>query len=156
VIQERLTALGLTLPEAPKPVAAYVACVRTGNLIIVSGQIPMKDGQVMATGKVGAEVDETTAQACAKQCALNALAVVADELGGGADALDKVARIVRLGCFVASAPDYNGQPVVANGASELMVELFGDRGKHARAAVGSIGLPLNVPVEVEMMVEVAD
>ncbi len=148
--EERLAALGLTLPEAPAPVAAYVPAIRTGSLLIVSGQLPFAGGKLMATGTVEKEVDLETAQACARQCVLNGLAVAKANLGG----LDKISRVVRVGCFVNSAPGYGDQPKVANGASELLQDIFGERGRHARAAVGSVALPLNTPVEIEFMFEV--
>lgn len=149
-IAARLAELSITLPAAPKPVAAYVPAVRTGNLIVVSGQLPMQNGQLMLTGPVGtAEIEK--AQAAARQCALNALAIVADQLGGS---LDRVVRIVRLGVFVCCQAGFTDQPKVANGASELLQQVFGEAGRHARAAVGSIALPLGASVEVEMMVEV--
>ena len=151
-IASRLAELGLELPPVPRPVAAYVPWVRTGSLILVSGQLPMKDGELLSTGTVPDPVTVETAQLAARQCALNGLAVVDDALDGD---LDRVLRIVRLGIFVASAPGFTDQPRVGNGASELMLEVFGDAGRHARAAVGSIGLPLNATVEVEMMVEVS-
>ncbi|USN99169.1 MAG: RidA family protein [Phycisphaeraceae bacterium] len=147
---ERLAALGLTLPPPPKPVAAYVPWVRTGRLVFISGQIPVQAGALMASGCIPDPVPVELAVACARQCALNAVAVAAEAAGG----LDRIARIVRVGCFVASAPGFTDQPKVANGASELLVELFGDSGRHARAAVGSVALPLGAPVEVEMTVEV--
>lgn len=150
-VAERLAELGLALPVAPTPVAAYVPSVRTGNLIVTAGQIPMADGALLAMGPVPSACSIEQAVAAARQCALNGLAVVAAELDGD---LDRVKRIVRLGVFVASDPDFNGQPAVANGASELMLEIFGDAGRHARAAVGSVALPLGASVEVEMMVEV--
>jgi len=148
--EERLSDLGLALPAAPKPIGAYVPAVRTGNLLFVSGQLPMREGQLMATGHVGREVSLQEAQACARQAALNALAVVAAEIGG----LSKVARIVRITGHVASAPGFTDQPKVLNGASELLVEVFGDAGRHSRAAVGAAELPLGAPVELEMIVEV--
>ena len=148
--EERLAALGLTLPQAPSPVAAYVPAVRTGSLLIVSGQLPFRDGKLMAEGTVPSQVDFETAYACARQCVLNGLAVAKANLGG----LDKISRVVRVGCFVNSAPGYGDQPKVANGASELFQEIFGDQGRHARAAVGSVALPLNAPVEIEFMFEV--
>ncbi len=152
-IAARLVELGLELPSVPRPVAAYVPWVRTGSMIVVSGQLPMKDGELMATGTVPDPASVEVAQLAARQCALNGLAVIADALDGD---LDRVRRIVRLGIFVASAPGFTDQPRVGNGASELMLDVFGDAGRHARAAVGSIGLPLNAAVEVEMMVEVSD
>lgn len=150
-IDARLAELGLTLPVAPSPVAAYVPSVKTGSLLIVSGQLPFRDGELMATGAVPAEVNIETAAACAKQCVLNGLAVAKAALGS----LDKIERVVRVGCFVASGPGFGEQPKVANGASELLQDIFGERGRHARAAVGSVALPLNTPVEVEFMFEVA-
>lgn len=148
--EQRLAALGLTLPAAPRPVAAYVPYVRTGNLVFVSGQIPMKDGSMVATGRVPDEVDMATAVSCARQCALNGLAVVRDAVGS----LDRVRRVVRLGVFVATAPGFHDEPKIGNGASELMVQVFAEAGRHARAAVGASDLPLGAPVEVEFLFEV--
>jgi enamine deaminase RidA (YjgF/YER057c/UK114 family) len=148
--EEQLHALGLELPPAPKPVGAYVPAVRTGNLVFISGQLPMKEGKLMATGHVGREVTLAEAQACARQAALNALAVVAGEIGG----LAKVARIVRITGHVASAPGFTDQAKVLNAASELLAQVFGDAGRHSRAAVGAAELPLGAPVELEMIVEV--
>ena len=148
---DALARLGLTLPPAPKPVAAYVPAVRTGNLIFVSGQLPMSAGALMATGPVPSKVSIEDAQKAARQCALNALAVVADQLGGD---LSKVKRVVRLGVFVQSDDRFDGQPKVANGASEFMMEVFGEAGRHARAAVGTNALPLDACVEVEALFEV--
>lgn len=133
------------------PVAAYVPAVRSGNLVFVSGQIPVAGGQLTCTGKVGADVDVATAQAAARVCALNALAAVKGLVGD----LASVKRVVRVGVFVASAEGFTSQPQVANGASELLQEVFGEAGRHARAAVGVSELPLGVPVEVEMIVELA-
>ncbi len=148
--EERLAELGLSVPEVAKPVAAYVPAVRSGNHVFTSGQLPMRDGQLMASGKVGAEVTAEEAVACAQQCALNALAAVRAELGD----LSAIKRIVKVTAFVASTPDFTGQPGVANGASELFGEVFGDIGQHARSAVGVPVLPLDAPVEVELVVEV--
>jgi len=148
--EESLRALGLELPPAPKPVGAYVPAVRAGNLVFVSGQLPMKDGKLMTTGHVGREVALGEAQACARQAALNALAVVAAEIGG----LAKVSRIVRITGHVASAPGFTDQAKVLNAASELLAQVFGDAGRHSRAAVGAAELPLGSPVELEMIVEV--
>jgi enamine deaminase RidA (YjgF/YER057c/UK114 family) len=148
--EERLREMGLALPPAPKPVGSYVPAVRTGNLVFVSGQLPMKDGQLMAKGHVAAEVKLEEAQACARQAALNALAVVAAEIGG----LAKVARIVRLIGHVASSPGFTDQAKVLNAASDLVAEVFGDIGRHSRAALGAAELPLGAPVELEMIVEV--
>lgn len=146
-----LKALGITLPPAPKPVAAYIPFVRSGSLIFVSGQLPMRDGALLATGQCPSQVPMEKAQEAARQCVLNGLAVVADALGGS---LDRVERIVRLGVFVSSADGFTEQPKVANGASELLQQVFGERGRHARAAVGVNALPLGACVEVEMTVEV--
>ena len=147
--EERLAELGLAVPEVPKPVAVYVPAVRSGQQVFTSGQLPMRAGELMATGKVGAEVTAEEAYACAQQCALNAIAAVRAEIGD----LSLVRRVVKVGVFVASAPDFTGQPQVANGASELFGSVFGDAGVHARAAVGVAVLPLDAPVEVEVIVE---
>lgn len=149
--EERLAALGLTVPEVAKPVAAYIPAVRSGNHVFTSGQLPMRDGQLMNTGKVGGEVTQEEAVACAQQCALNALAAIRAEIGD----LSAVKRVVKVVCFVASTPDFTGQPLVANGVSELLGEIFGDAGRHARSAVGVPVLPLDAPVEVELIVEVS-
>ncbi len=148
---DQLASLNLRLPKAPKPVAAYVPAVKTGNLLFISGQIPFRDGQLMATGSVPGQVSMVQAQQCAQQCVLNGLAVVADQLNGD---LSRVNRIVKVGVFVASDPEFGDQPKVANGASELLEKIFGEAGRHARAAVGCSALPLNVPVEVEFIIEV--
>jgi len=147
-VADRLAELGLTLPEVAKPVASYIPAVTTGSYVFTSGQLPMREGQLMATGKVGAEVTVEEAVECAKQCALNALAAINAEVP-----LDRITRIVKAVVFVASTPDFTGQPGVANGASELLGEVFGDAGRHARSAVGVPVLPLDAPVEVEMVVE---
>ncbi len=147
---QRLAELGLELPPVVPPVAAYVPAVRTGNLVWTSGQLPMVAGQLAATGKVGAEVDPEDAARLARTCALNALAAVAAEVGG----LDAVRRVVKVVGFVASAPGFTGQPAVINGASELLGEVFGTAGRHARSAVGVAVLPMDAPVEVEVVVEV--
>jgi enamine deaminase RidA (YjgF/YER057c/UK114 family) len=148
--EERLAGLGLSVPEVAKPVAAYVPAVRSGNYVFTSGQLPMRSGELMVTGKVGGEVTQEEAVACAQQCALNAIAAVKAEIGD----LSLVKRIVKVVAFVASTPDFTGQPLVANGASELFGTVFGDAGVHARSAVGVSVLPLDAPVEVEIMVEV--
>jgi enamine deaminase RidA (YjgF/YER057c/UK114 family) len=149
--EERLADLGLEVPQVAKPVAAYVPAVRTGNHVYSSGQLPMREGQLMATGKVGAEVTVEVAVACARQCALNAMAAVKGLVGD----LSRVTRVVKVVAFVASAPDFTGQPGVANGASELLGTVFGDAGQHARSAVGVPVLPMDAPVEVEILVEVS-
>jgi len=147
--EDRIQALGLTLPEVVPPVAAYVPAVRSGESVYTAGQLPMRDGSLMHTGKVGAEVSEAEAQECAQQCGLNALAAVRSVVGD----LSAVKRVVKVVVFVASAPGYTGQPKVANGVSELLGEVFGDAGRHARSAVGGAVLPLDAPVEVELLVE---
>ena len=147
---ERLAELGLTLPPVVAPVAAYVPAVRTGLFVYTSGQLPMVDGKLPAVGKVGGEVSATDAAGLARTCALNALAAAAVAAGG----LDAIRRIVKVTGFVASAPGFTGQPLVINGASELLIEVFGEDGRHARSAVGVAELPLNSPVEVELIAEV--
>jgi len=148
--EERIAALGLRLPEVAKPVAAYVPAVRSGSYVYTSGQLPMVAGQLLATGKVGGEVTPELAKELARTCALNALAAVRGEVGE----LSAVTRVVKVVGFVASTPDFTGQPGVVNGASELLGEVFGDAGVHARSAVGVASLPLDAPVEVEIVVEV--
>lgn len=148
--EERLAELGLAVPAVAKPVAAYVPAVRSGHHVFTSGQLPMREGQLITTGKVGGEVTTEEAVECARQCALNALAAVRAEIGD----LSSIKRIVKVVAFVASTPDFTGQPGVANGASELFGEVFGDIGQHARSAVGVPVLPLDAPVEVELVVEV--
>jgi enamine deaminase RidA (YjgF/YER057c/UK114 family) len=149
-VEDRIAGLGLAVPEVATPVAVYVPAVRSGNHVFTSGQLPMRSGELMRTGKVGGEVDAEAAYECARQCGLNAIAAVKAEIGD----LDKVKRVVKVGVFVASTPDFTGQPGVANGVSELLGTAFGDAGVHARAAVGVPVLPLDSPVEVEMVVEV--
>jgi enamine deaminase RidA (YjgF/YER057c/UK114 family) len=149
--EQRLAELGLPLPEVAAPVAAYVPALRSGNYVYTSGQLPMVDGSIVATGKVGAGIDAEQAKELARTCALNALAAVKAEIGD----LANVRQVVKVVGFVASAPDFTGQPGVVNGASELLGEVFGDGGRHARSAVGVAVLPLDAPVEVELVVEVA-
>lgn len=148
--EDRLRELGLSLPGVAAPVAAYVPAVRSGNHVFTSGQLPMVEGQLAGTGKVGAEVTPEQAKALAQTCALNALAAIKAEVGD----LATVRRVVKVVGFVASAPDFTGQPGVVNGASELLGHVFGDKGVHARSAVGVAVLPLDAPVEVEVIVEV--
>jgi enamine deaminase RidA (YjgF/YER057c/UK114 family) len=148
--EQRLEELGLSVPDVAKPVAAYVPALRSGNYVHTSGQVPLRDGTPLHTGKVGAEVTQEQAVECARQCALNALAAIRAEVGE----LSAVKRVVKVVAFVASAPDFTGQPQVANGVSELLGDVFGEAGQHARSAVGVAVLPLDVPVEVEMVVEV--
>ena len=149
--EDRLAELGLKLPEVPAPVAAYIPAVRTGNLVFVSGQLPFIDGKLPLTGKVGAGVTAEQAHGLAQRCALNALAAAASVAGG----LEGIVRVVKVTGFVASTPDFTGQPQVVNGASELIGTVLGEAGAHARAAVGVASLPLDAPVEVEIIVEVA-
>ena len=146
--EQRLAELGLSVPDVAKPVAAYVPAVVSGDHVFTSGQLPMRDGELMITGKVGGEVSPEEAVACAQQCALNAIAAVKSMVGD----LDRVAQVVKVVAFVASTPDFTGQPQVANGASELFGKVFGDAGVHARSAVGVPVLPLDSPVEVEITV----
>ena len=148
--EERLAALDLAVPEVAAPVASYVPAVRSGNHVHTSGQLPMRYGELLLTGKVGAKVGLEEAQRCAQQCALNAIAAVKSVVGD----LTQVRRVVKVVVFVASTPDFTGQPQVANGASELFGQAFGDAGVHARSAVGVSVLPLDAPVEVELVVEV--
>jgi enamine deaminase RidA (YjgF/YER057c/UK114 family) len=148
--REKLAELGLTLPAVAAPLAAYVPAVRSGRQVYVSGQLPIVDGQLLATGKVGAEVTAERAAELARQCALNALAA-ADALVG----LDTLVRVVKVVGFVASAAGFTGQPAVVNGASELFGAVFGEAGRHARSAVGVAELPLGAPVEVEAVFEVS-
>lgn len=147
---QRLAELGLTLPPVVAPVGSYLPAQRSGSFVFTSGQLPTIDGRLPCTGKVGGEVTPEQARAAARQCALNALAAV-DALVG----LDAVVRVVKVVGFVASEPSFTGQPGVINGASDLLVEVFGDAGRHARSAVGVTALPLDTPVEVELLVEVA-
>jgi enamine deaminase RidA (YjgF/YER057c/UK114 family) len=146
----RLAELGLELPAVVAPLAAYVPAVRTGNLVYTSGQLPMQSGELARTGKVGGDVDPADAKDLARTCALNALAAVHALVG-----IDAVVRVVKVVGFVASAPGFNGQPGVINGASQLLGDVFGDAGAHARSAVGVSELPLDAPVEVELIVEIA-
>ncbi len=148
-VEQRLRELGLSLPAATTPVGAYVPAVRTGNLIFTAGQLPLRDGQLTATGKVPTEVTLDSAQCAAHQAALNALAAIKALTGS----LDAVTRVVRLNVFVNSAAGFTDQAKVANGASQLLVELFGESGRHTRCAIGAAELPLNAPVELDMIVE---
>lgn len=149
-VEERLAELGLEVPPVVPPVAAYVPAVRAGDLVWVSGQVPVVGGEVLATGKVGADIESERATELAAVCALNAIAALKAQIGD----LDLVERIVKVVGFVASAPSFSGQPAVVNGASELLVAAFGDAGRHARSAVGVAVLPLDVPVEVELVAQV--
>lgn len=151
-IDDRLTELGLKLPTAPKPVAAYVPSVLHGGLLYISGQLPMVDGQLSCTGQVGQDVSLEAAQAAARTCTLNALAIAKDALGD----LDRITRVVKVGGFVSSTPAFTDQPKVINGCSELLGEIFGEAGRHARAAVGVSALPLGAAVEIEFVMAVAE
>jgi enamine deaminase RidA (YjgF/YER057c/UK114 family) len=149
-VEDRLAELGLSVPDVAKPVASYIPALRSGSFVHTSGQLPMRAGELMATGKVGDAVSPEDAAACAQQCALNAIAAVKSEVGD----LDVVKRVVKVVVFVASDPAFTGQPQVANGASDLLGRAFGEAGVHARSAVGVAVLPLDAPVEVEIVVEV--
>ncbi len=148
--EQRLDELGLSVPEVAAPLAAYVPAVASGSLVFTAGQLPLRSGELIATGAVGHAVTPDEATMCAQQCVLNAIAAVKAEIGD----LARVRRVVKVVVFVASAPDFTGQPQVANGASELLGEVFGEAGRHARSAVGVAVLPLGAPVEVELVVEV--
>ena len=152
-VKANLERLGLALPAAPEPAGSYLPAVRSGPLLFVSGQLPIIDGKLMAAGTVPSAVDLDTATQAAARCALNALAIVAGHLEGD---WSRLRRVVRIGVFVASDAGFTQQPQVANGASDLLAQLLGERGRHARAAVGASALPLGAPVELEMVVEVAD
>jgi len=149
-VDDRLAELGLEVPPVVPPVAAYVPAAHSGDLVWVSGQVPIVEGKILATGKVGAEITPEQAADLARVCALNAIAALKAEIGD----LDQVERIVKVVGFVASAPSFSGQPAVVNGASELLVAVFGEAGRHARSAVGVSVLPLDVPVEVELVAKV--
>jgi enamine deaminase RidA (YjgF/YER057c/UK114 family) len=151
IVKERLAELGIELPAVQPPVAAYIPAVRTGNLVFTSGQLPTAAGAETPEGKLGAAISVEQGKAAARTCALNALAAVDDLVG-----LDAVVRVVKVLGFVASAPGFTGQPDVVNGASELLGAVFGDAGRHARSAVGVAELPRGAPVEVEIIVEVAE
>ena len=148
-VRSRLEAAGLTLPEAPAPAGAYVPAVRAGNLVFTAGQLPLRGGALISSGKVGEAVDEETAFACARTCALNALAAAATVCD-----LDDVVRVVKVTGYVASTPGFTAQPAVVNGASDVFAAAFGDAGAHAREAVGVAVLPLDAPVEVSIVLEV--
>ena len=150
-VEAKLQAMGLELPAPPAPVANYVRAVRTGNLVFVSGHGPTRDGQLVYRGKLGADLDVETGYQAAQLVMLNCLASLKEEIGD----LDRVTRVVKLLAMVNSAPDFGEQPEVINGASDLLVELYGERGRHARSAVGMASLPRQIAVEIEMIVEVA-
>lgn len=149
--EERLKELGIELPPVPNPLGSYVPCVRTGNLLFLSGMLPLREGKLLCSGRVGEGVTLEEAQRGSKQAVINALAVIKAELGG----LDKVGRCVKVNGFVASAPDFIDQPKVINAASEFLFEVFGDKGRHARAAVGVYVLPLNASLEIDFIFEIA-
>ncbi|MCW8810177.1 MAG: RidA family protein [Ignavibacteriaceae bacterium] len=150
MIEEKIKQLGITIPEAAKPLAAYIPALKVGNLIMTSGQVPIAAGVIQFQGKVGKDLTEEEAKEAAKLCAINCLSAVKSIVGS----LDKIKRIIKLTVFVNSAEGFTAQPKVANGASEFIVEIFGDAGKHVRSAVGVSELPLNSAVEIEMTVEV--
>ena len=148
-IEQRLAELGVTLPEAAPPAASYIPFVRTGNLLFTAGQLPYAGGKLFATGLLGRDVDVATGKEAAMYCAINILS----QVKGAAGDLERIVRIVKLTAFVASAPGFTEQHLVANGASEFLVSVLGERGRHARSAVGTASLPLDAPVEVEAIVE---
>ena len=149
-IEAKLKAMGIELPPAPAPVGAYVPAVRVGGLVFTAGQLPTRDGRLVAAGKVPADVPLETAQAAARQACMNALAAARTQV----ESLDAIAGVVRLNVFVNSAPGFTDQAKVANGASELLAEIFGEAGKHTRCAVGAAELPLNAPVELDLILSV--
>ena len=149
-IEERLIELGIEIPAAPKPVAAYIPAKKSGNLVFTAGQLPMVNGELVLKGLLGQDVEIEDANKAARICALNALAAIKGVIGD----LDQVKQVVRVVGYVASIPTFTQQPAVVNGASELLVEIFGEAGKHARSAVGMAVLPLNASVEIELTVEV--
>lgn len=151
-VEANLKKLGITLPPAPRPVANYVPCLRTGNLLFSSGMLPFRDGKLLFKGKIGAERSLEEGQAAAREAVINALAVIKEELGG----FGKIVRVIRLTGHVASAPGFVQQPLVLNGASDLLVELFGEAGRHTRVALGAAELPLNSSVEIELLLEIRD
>ncbi len=149
-IEERLNELGIVIPEAPKPVAAYIPAKKTGNLIFTAGQLPMVNGELISKGLLGQDVEVEEANKAARICTINALAAIKGIIGD----LDQIQQIVRVVGYVASVPTFTQQPAIVNGASELLLEIFGENGKHARSAVGMAVLPLNASVEIELTVEV--
>jgi enamine deaminase RidA (YjgF/YER057c/UK114 family) len=149
-VESRIKGLALTLPEAPKPVAAYIPAKQTGNLVFTAGQLPMVNGELISKGLLGQDVEIDEANKAARICTLNALAAIKGVIGD----LDRIKQIVRVVGYVASVPTFTQQPAVVNGASELLLEIFGENGKHARSAVGMAVLPLNASVEIELTVEI--
>ncbi len=150
MIEEKIAELGYEVPEAPKPLAAYIPATKVDNLVFTAGQLPMVDGKLIAEGKLGAKVSNELGTKAAEICTLNCLSVIKSEIGS----LDNIEQIVKVTVFVNSADGYTAQPQVANGASEFLVNVFGDAGKHVRSAVGVNELPINAPVEIEMIVKV--
>ena len=150
MIEEKINELGYELPEVPSPLAAYIPALQTGKLVLTSGQVPIAGGQIIYAGKVGSDINEEDARQAAELCALNALSAVKGVIGS----LDKIERIIKLTVYVNSADGFTSQPKVANGASEFLVKIFGENGKHVRSAVGVNELPLNSAVELEMIVQV--
>lgn len=150
MFEEKLKQMGITIPETAKPLAAYIPAMQIGNLVMTSGQVPISAGVVKYSGKVGKDLTEEEGKAAAKLCAMNCLSAVKSVIGS----LDKIKRVLKLTVFVSSAEGFTAQPKVANGASEFIVEIFGEAGKHVRSAVGVSELPLNSAVEIEMIVEV--
>lgn len=150
-IERRLRELGVVLPQAAAPAANYLPFVRSGNIVFTAGQLPLKDGKLAASGLLGRELDTAAGREAARLCAINILAVTKAALGD----LEKIGRVVKITCFVASTPDFTEQHLVANGASDFLVEVLGEKGKHARSAVGMACLPLNAPVEIEAIIEAA-
>jgi enamine deaminase RidA (YjgF/YER057c/UK114 family) len=150
-IEKRLEGLGVTLPVPAAPAANYLPYAQTGKLLLTAGQLPLRDGKLLVTGLLGRDVDVTTGKEAAKYCAVNILAQARAALGS----LDRITRVVKITVFVASTPDFTEQHLVANGASDFLAEALGDAGKHARSAVGTASLPLNAPVEIEAIIEVA-
>lgn len=150
MIEQKIAELGIEIPEAPTPLAAYIPAIARGNMVFTAGQLPMLNGQLLYEGKVGADVSLEEAIKAAETCAVNCLSVIKAEVGN----LDKIRRIVKVTVFVNSADGFIKQPQVANGASELLVKIFGDNGKHVRSAVGVNELPINAPVEIEMIAEI--
>jgi len=148
MIEERINQLGFTLPAAPKPLASYVSAVRTGDLVFTAGQLPIKNGSLVFKGKLGKELNEDDGKKAAQLCALNCLSVIKNEI----ETLDNIDRIIKLTVFVNSSEGFINHPQVANGASDLIKDIFGENGKHVRSAVGVAELPLNAPVEIEMIV----
>ncbi len=150
MIEEKLKQMGIVLPEAPKPLASYIPCVKSGNLVFTAGQITLENGKLKFKGRVGSEITLDEGKDAAKLCAINCLSVIKAEIGS----LEKINRIIKVTVFVNSAEGFTDQPKVANGASDLLVEVFGEKGKHVRSAVGVNELPIDASVEIEMVVEV--